>query len=53
MHALIQLTSANPIAEEQAEVEETDLWDVDVEIDDDCLEDEEYNFLDIVDASPL
>ena len=42
----------NPIAE-KAVVEETDSCDVDVEIDDDCLEEEEYEFSNIVDTSPL
>jgi hypothetical protein len=42
----------NPIAE-QAGLEETDLCDVDVEIDDDYLEEEEYEYSNIVDTSPL
>ena len=43
----------NAIAEEQAEEEETDLCDVDVEIDDDYFEEEENEFSNIVDTSPL
>ena len=34
-------------------MEETDLCDVDAEIDDDYLEEDEYEFSNIVDTSPL
>ena len=48
----LHLVDINPIAE-QAGSEETDLCDVDVEIDDDYLEEEEYEYSNIVDTSPL
>ena len=51
--ACLDSVDINPIAEQHREVEETDLCYLDVEIDDDYFEEEEYEFSNIVDTSPL